>query len=61
MMRSDKSPTYAELREALRLLEVPLAAPIKNPNGKFYRERAERDKAIKARLKAKFTRGKYDG
>lgn len=68
MMRSDKSPTYAELHNALRLLEVPLAAPIKNPYGKFYRDREERDMAIAARLNDKRKgarplsgRSKYDG
>lgn len=61
MTLGSKVPTFEQLKDALRLVEVPVAAPLKNPYGAFYRERELRDKSIKAKLRAKLTRGKYDG
>ncbi len=53
MTLSSKVPTFEQLRDALRLLEVPAAAPLKNPYSRFYRERAINDRTVLARIRAK--------
>lgn len=53
MTLSSKVPTFEQLRDALRLVEVPAAAPLKNPYSRFYRERAINDRTVLARIRAK--------
>lgn len=53
MTLSSKVPTFQEMRDALRLVEVPAAAPLKNPHSRFYRERAINDRTVLARIRAK--------
>jgi len=61
MMRSDKSPTYAELLDALRLVQVPVF--VRHGNTAEWWRQYRKDKREGARpLSGKMrARSKYDG
>ena len=60
-MRSDKSPTYAELHNALRLLEVPVFVRHGN-TAEWWREyRKDKREGARPLSGARGPRSKYDG
>lgn len=60
-MMSDKSPTYAELREALRLLEVPVFVRYGNTAEWWRQYRKDKREGARPLTGARGSRSKYDG
>lgn len=60
MMRSDKSPTYAELHNALRLVEVPVF--VRHGSKEWWRQyRKDKREGARPLSGARGRRPKYDG
>jgi hypothetical protein len=61
MMMSDKSPTYAELRDALRLVEVPVFVHHGNTAEWWRQYRKDKREGARPLTGARGSRSKYDG
>jgi len=61
MVRSDKSPTYAELHNALRLVEVPVFVYHGNTAEWWRQYRKDKREGARPLSGARGPRSKYDG